>query len=89
MPEGTRLAGGSAAERWLTEQNFALIARLETFASDHGHSLLDLAFAWLLSQPEVGSVIAGATRPEQVDQNVAAGEWRLTPDEMEAVRALL
>jgi aryl-alcohol dehydrogenase-like predicted oxidoreductase len=89
VPEGTRLASGSAAERWLTEQNFALIQRLETFASDHGHSLLDLAFAWLLSQPEVGSVIAGATRPEQVDQNVAAGEWRLTPDEMEAVRALL
>jgi aryl-alcohol dehydrogenase-like predicted oxidoreductase len=89
VPEGTRLASGSAAERWLTEQNFALIERLETFASDHGHSLLDLAFAWLLSQPEVGSVIAGATRPEQVDQNVGAGEWRLTSDEMEAVRALL
>ncbi|MBV9355784.1 MAG: aldo/keto reductase [Chloroflexi bacterium] len=89
VPEGTRLASGSAAERWLTEQNFALVERLETFAADHGHSLLDLAFAWLLSQTAVGSVIAGATRPEQVDQNVAAGEWRLSPAEMEAVRALL
>jgi aryl-alcohol dehydrogenase-like predicted oxidoreductase len=46
-----------------------------------------LAFAWLLSQPEIGSVIAGATRPEQVDQNAAAGTWKLTADEMEAIPA--
>ncbi len=90
VPEGTRLAGGSAmAERLLTERELRAVERLEKFAGDHGHSLLDLAFAWLLSQPEVGSVIAGATQPEQVDQNVAAGEWRLSPSEMEAVQRLL
>jgi aryl-alcohol dehydrogenase-like predicted oxidoreductase len=90
VPEGTRLAGGSPmAERVLTEANFERIERLERFAQQHDHSLLDLAFAWLLSQPEVGSVIAGATRPEQVDQNVVAGEWRLSPSDMEAVQALL
>jgi aryl-alcohol dehydrogenase-like predicted oxidoreductase len=48
--------------------------------------MIELAFGWLLSQPEVGSVIAGAMTPEQVDSNVAHGTaWKLTPDEMAAV----
>jgi aryl-alcohol dehydrogenase-like predicted oxidoreductase len=47
--------------------------------------MTELAFAWLLTQPEVSSVIAGATRPEQVDENVAAGAWRLTPEEYDAL----
>jgi aryl-alcohol dehydrogenase-like predicted oxidoreductase len=52
-----------------------------------GRTLLDLAFAWLLAQPTVASVIAGATRPEQIVQNVAAGAWRLSPsDAVEAAR---
>jgi aryl-alcohol dehydrogenase-like predicted oxidoreductase len=50
--------------------------------------MVDLAIGWLASQPHVGSVIAGATRPEQVDQNVAAAEWRLTAEELAEVDAI-
>ena len=50
--------------------------------------MTELAFGWLLSQPEVGSVIAGATEPEQVDENVAASQWRLSPEELEIIAGI-
>ena len=61
---------------------------LEEFASDHGHSLLELAIAGLASQPAVASVIAGATKPEQVRANAAAADWELSPEELEELSAL-
>ena len=86
MPEGGRLSGGGGmAERIMTAANWALLDRLEAFARERGHTLLDLAFAWLASRPIVSSVIAGAMRPEQVEQNVRAGEWSLTADEVAQV----
>jgi aryl-alcohol dehydrogenase-like predicted oxidoreductase len=90
LPEGARLTiTQRMADRYLTERNWSLVERLEGFAAEHGHSLLDLAFGWLLSRPAVASVIAGATRPEQVEANVrAAGQWRLTADEMQAIDQL-
>jgi aryl-alcohol dehydrogenase-like predicted oxidoreductase len=89
-PEGTRLAAmGPAAARTLNEQNFAVLERLESFAQQRGKTMLQLALGWLASQPHVASVIAGATAPEQVEQNVAAiSEWRLTADEMAEVDRL-
>jgi aryl-alcohol dehydrogenase-like predicted oxidoreductase len=91
MPEGARLTNANPrqAGRWVNERNFDLLEKFEAFASERGHSLTELAFAWLLSQPEVGSVIAGATWPEQVDENVAAGQWRLSPEEMAALAAIV
>ena len=68
----------TAATRWLTDANFARIEALDQFATEHGHTVGELALAWLSSQPVVCSVIAGATRPEQVTENVAAVEWRLS-----------
>ncbi len=59
--------------------------KLEAFAKKRGHSLLELAIGWLASQPAVPSVIAGATKPEQVEANVAAAGWKLTADEMAEV----
>lgn len=59
--------------------------RLEAWCNELGHSLLELAFAWLLARPEVASVIAGATRPEQIVQNAHAAEWQLDPDVRSAV----
>ena len=84
MPEGARMtnAPGGRATAILTDRNFELLEKLENFARQRGHSITELAIAWLLSQPEIGSVIAGATRPEQVDQNVAAGKWHLSPADM-------
>ena len=55
---------------------------LSTFARERGHTLIELAFSWLAHRPQVASVIAGATRPEQVEQNVAAAGWKLSDEEM-------
>jgi aryl-alcohol dehydrogenase-like predicted oxidoreductase len=57
-------------------------------AKDHGHSVLELAIAWLAAKPFIGSVIAGATKPEQVSANAAAAEWTLTPAEVDEVDAI-
>jgi len=85
-PAGTRFAGGgrmgNAAARTFSDAGFATLAKLEGFAEERDHTVGELALAWLGSQPSVGSVIAGATQPEQVDENVRAIEWRLTPDEL-------
>ncbi len=87
LPAGSRLGSmPRAAGRYLSEENWALLDRLEGFAAERGHTLLDLALSWLLRRPAVASVIAGATTPEQVEQNVrAAGAWRLTADEMQQI----
>ncbi|HJM90145.1 MAG TPA: aldo/keto reductase [Dehalococcoidia bacterium] len=84
-PEGTRLAAGPMGERMLTDRNFDKVEALETFAQGRGHTLLELAFSWLASQSHVGSVIAGATKPEQVTANAAAASWRLDEEEMAEV----
>lgn len=85
-PAGTRLGGNAErAGKLLTDERFETIERLERLAADHGHSILDLAFSWLLSRPQVSSVIAGATRAEQVRANAAAAEWELTDDVVAAV----
>ena len=54
-----------------------------------GHSVLEIAFAWLLAKPEVSSVIAGATRPDQVVANAKSADWALTPDEIDQVDAIV
>jgi aryl-alcohol dehydrogenase-like predicted oxidoreductase len=80
---GTRLAAaGPMAERALTDRNFDTLERLEDFAAKRDRNVLELAMGWLASQSTIPSVIAGATRPEQVELNVRAVEWRLTPDEL-------
>ncbi len=85
-PPGTRLAGaGPLADRILNEKNFSTLQRLEAIAAARDRSVLELAIGWLASQAHVASVIAGATRPEQVEQNVAAAGWTLTPEELAEV----
>ena len=73
------------ADRFMTDANWAIVERLEGFCAERGHSLLELAFSWLLRRPTVTSVIAGATKAEQLEQNVAAAGWALTADEMAAI----
>jgi aryl-alcohol dehydrogenase-like predicted oxidoreductase len=83
LPMGARLvAVPGLGQRYLTEENWRKVEALEPFAAARGHSLLDLAFAWLLARAKVASVIAGATTPEQVEQNVKAAEWELPPADM-------
>ena len=86
LPEGTRLANTKRfADRYLTDANWQKVEGLADFCAARGHSMLELAFSWLAAQPGVASVIAGATKPEQVEQNVAAINWALTPEDLAAI----
>ncbi|HEY4134216.1 MAG TPA: aldo/keto reductase [Alphaproteobacteria bacterium] len=86
MPEGARLTREPrAAARSLTDRNWAIVEKLEAFAQERGKTLLELAFSWHLAHPVVGSVIAGATKPEQVEANAKAGDWKLTAEDMAAI----
>lgn len=76
-PEGTRLAG-----REIEDERFDRIEALTAFAEERGRSLHELALSALASTPGIGSIIAGATKPEQVRSNAAASSWKLTPDEL-------
>ncbi len=89
MPEGARLTYMQRLQdRYLTEGNRQKVERLEAFCAQRGRSLIELAFSWLAAHPAVSSVIAGATRPEQVAQNVTACDWALTPEEMAEIDGL-
>jgi len=77
IPEGTRMAAwGERAKNELTAERLETVASLDALARGEGHTVLELAFAWLLARPSVASVIAGATKPEQIAANVAAGQWQ-------------
>ena len=90
VPENTRLAGNQRAQgNTLTEKNFAMLGRLENFAEERGRSMVELAIAWLLGNSAVSSVIAGATRTEQVTANAKAADWHLTTEDMEEINVLL
>jgi aryl-alcohol dehydrogenase-like predicted oxidoreductase len=83
LPAGTRLAQTQRlASRYLTERNWAMAEKLGDFVERRGRTMLELAFSWLLAQNPVASVIAGATRPEQLEQNVKAGAWALSAEEL-------
>ena len=83
LPAGTRLANTQRlADRYLTERNWVIAEKLGDFVEKRGRTMLELAFSWLLAQSPVASVIAGATRPEQLEQNVKAGSWALTAEEL-------
>jgi aryl-alcohol dehydrogenase-like predicted oxidoreductase len=69
-------------DRYVTARNEEIVEKLQAFAKARGHSMLELAFSWLAARPQVASVIAGATRVEQVEQNVKAIAWSLTAEEM-------
>jgi aryl-alcohol dehydrogenase-like predicted oxidoreductase len=69
-------------DRYVNPRNEEIVEKLQAFAQKRGHIMLELAFSWLASRPQVASVIAGATRVEQVEQNVKAIGWALTAEEI-------
>jgi aryl-alcohol dehydrogenase-like predicted oxidoreductase len=89
FPAGTRLAAMPAAraEAFASDDNHRVVAALDAVARDRGHTLLELAFAWLVAQPAIASIIAGATSPAQIAANVSAVDWTLTDDDLAAVDA--
>jgi aryl-alcohol dehydrogenase-like predicted oxidoreductase len=83
--EGSRLA---ARQEWLSDERFDKVEALASYAEERGRSLLDVAIGGLAAQRQVASVIAGATKPEQVQANVAAGEWVPSPEDLKALNKL-
>jgi len=89
-PEGTRLAAwGSRGAAALSDKNFDKVEKLTGWAEERGHTILELAFAWLLGHDVVSSVIAGATSVEQINANAATAAWELTAEEVDEVAALI
>jgi len=82
-PPGSRLAKNQRhAQDFLSEHNWRIVGELEAFALRHGRTMLELAFGWLLRDPAVASVIAGATSPEQIEQNVRAADWTPSAEDL-------
>src|SRR5215203_1081708 len=88
VPAGSRL-DSSRGERLLTDRNLAIVERLIEFSESRGHTILELAFSWLLTRSVVASVIAGATSPEQARSNAAAAGWDLADAELAEVDSIL
>ena len=88
LPEGSRAADGWGPKVF-TEQNLAIVELLIEFAESKGHTILELAFSWLLSQKPVASVIAGASKPEQVRANAKAADWQLAADDLAQIDAIM
>ncbi len=89
-PQGTRLTSGiHFYDGVLANANYDLLENLTTYAQERGHSLLELAIGWLASNPAVSCVMTGATKVEQIEANALASDWRLTPEEMTEVNAIL
>ena len=85
-PHGSRLTRHEGlSKKYVTESNLERVEALESFAQERGHSLPELAFSWLLAHGEVASVIAGATKAEQIEANAKAGDWELSKEELAEV----
>ncbi|MBV9007650.1 MAG: aldo/keto reductase [Verrucomicrobia bacterium] len=88
IPNGSRAAEGFGPKVF-TQENLETVAALNHFAEGQGHTLLELAFAWLLAHQPVASVIAGASKPEQIRANAAAADWQLTRDDLAEIDSIM
>jgi len=88
-PAGSRGESNKYVQQYMTDANYTLLERLTEWAAQRGHTPGDAAQSWLLAHPEVSSVISGATRLEQVQENVKAAEWVLAPDEVKQIEEFL
>lgn len=88
-PAGSRGEKSPYVQKYMKNENFDKLDKLTAFADSRGHTLHDLAFAWLLNNKHISSVIAGVTKPEQVEANAGTVGWRLSSEEMQEVNGLL
>jgi aryl-alcohol dehydrogenase-like predicted oxidoreductase len=88
-PSGTRGERSPYVQGYMTDANYAKVEQLTQWAADHGHTMAELAHAWLLAEPQVSSVISGTTSLAQVQANAAAADWQLSSSELAEVNALL
>jgi aryl-alcohol dehydrogenase-like predicted oxidoreductase len=88
-PEGSRFTKSTVLrDRYSTPENWDRLERFQGFAKAHGRTMLEMAFAWLAAKPTMASVIAGATKPEQIEQNARAVEWKPTDEEIAEIDKL-
>ena len=88
-PEGSRGEFSAQVQQYMQDRHYDTVDRLQSWVQGRGHGLNELAQAWLLAQPQVCSVITGATRLEHLQNNVKAVEWKLNAEEVDEVNALL
>jgi 1-deoxyxylulose-5-phosphate synthase len=88
-PAGSRGESNKYVQQYMIEGNYTRVERLAEWAGRRGRTAGDAAHAWLLAHPEVSSVISGATRMEQVQENARAADWNLTPDEIQEINQIL
>ena len=88
-PTGSRGERDRYVQRCMTDRNYGIVKNLATWADSRGRKINELAQAWLLAQPQVCSVITGATKVEHVLSNVDGGNWALTAEESDEVSAIL
>ncbi len=88
-PAGSRGESSAYVQRYMTDENYDRLNRLQAYAVERGHTINELAHAWLLAQPQISSVISGVTRLEQVLHNAASAAWVLSTEEVAGVNNLL
>jgi aryl-alcohol dehydrogenase-like predicted oxidoreductase len=88
-PPGSRGERDRYVQRCMTAKNYEIVARLAAWADDHGRKMNHLAQAWLLTQPQVCSVITGATRLDHVLSNAEGARWKLSADELQELGEIL
>ena len=88
QPDGARLTGQDG-NKFMAEANLDIVEQLAAFVAQRGHTMTELAFSWLLTRPAVSSVIAGATKVEQVKDNVRSASWELSAEDLAAIDAIL
>lgn len=89
VPEGTRFAKMPQLQADLNEEKLGKVERLKEIAARDGRTVGQLAIAWLLAKPAVSTVIAGATRPEQVIENAGAADWALDAKVVAEIEAIV
>jgi len=88
-PKGSRGEESPYVQKYFTTKNYAKLEKLGQFAQDHGRTINALAHAWLLAQPQISSVISGATSPEQASQNAASHDWQLNSEDLAVINQIL
>ena len=88
-PAGSRGESSPYVQKYMTDANYDKLEKMEAWASERGHNMIELAHAWLLGQKQISSVISGATKLEQVQANAKSADWNLSADELKAVNGIL
>jgi aryl-alcohol dehydrogenase-like predicted oxidoreductase len=88
-PAGSRGENSPYVQKYMTDENYTRVEKMSAWAEERGHTMAELAHAWLLAQPQVSSVISGATKLAQVASNAKAADWSLTAQEHEEVNQIL